>query len=178
MGLIPADAYKEIVSVCTQCGRIEDTAIPLKIVAVDLITRQKVVLDRGDIAAAVKGSSAVPGVFTPEPIDDMMLVDGFLLDNVPAGEVRKMGADIVISVSLKSPYPASPPKSMVDVILRSMDIMADHKQTISGDWILQPITKPVYFLDKKAVTDCREMGEKAARENIDKLLQLIEEKSR
>ena len=176
LGLIPADQYKEIVSICTQEGRIEDTKIPLKIVAVDLVSKKKVVLDRGDIASAVRASSAVPGVFTPEIIDDMMLVDGYLLDNVPTEEVRKMGADIVIGICVKCPYSSSVPKTMVDVIMRSMDIMAEQKQTVNADWYLEPIDKPVYFLDKKSINDCREMGEKAARGNIDSLLSLIEAK--
>ena len=176
LGLIPADQYKEIVSICTHEGKIEDTKIPLKIIAVDLVSRQKVVLDHGDIASAVRASSAVPGVFTPEIIGDMMLVDGYLLDNVPTDEVRRMGADIVIGISLKCPDTSSLPKTMVDVIMRSMDIMADNKQTVEADWILEPINKPVSFLDKKSVNDCREMGVMTARENIGSLLSLIEAK--
>ena len=43
---------------------------------------------------------AIPGVFKPVEMDDMLLVDGGLLNNLPVDVVRRMGADVVIAIDL------------------------------------------------------------------------------
>ncbi len=41
--------------------RLEDTAVPLYVVAADMETREKVVLDRGDAVDALVATAAIPG---------------------------------------------------------------------------------------------------------------------
>lgn len=175
-GMIPADGYLELVKVCTQEAKIEDARIPLRIVAVDLVSWRKVVFDQGEMALAVRASSAIPGVLTPVKTDGMLLADGYLLDNVPAGVLRELGADIVLGVSLTVPT-YTEPKNMVEIMLRSLDIMSYTRQTIDADLLLRPIDKPVGFLDMKMLRPCMEMGEAAARAAMPRLLELIAEKS-
>ncbi|MEG1661828.1 MAG: hypothetical protein RR332_04855, partial [Clostridiales bacterium] len=52
-GLIPADGYTELIRTCTRGKKIEEMDIPLKIVAVDLLSWNKIVFDKGDTALAV-----------------------------------------------------------------------------------------------------------------------------
>ena len=73
-GLIPADKYTDLIRTCTKGKRIEEMDIPLKIVAVDLMSRKKILFDRGDTALAVRASSAIPGVFTPVKMGDKMCI--------------------------------------------------------------------------------------------------------
>ncbi len=75
--------------------------IPFRAIATDLETGEKVVLDRGDLAEAMRASMAVPGVFTPYRIGDRLLVDGGLASNLPIETVRAMGADVVIAVDVR-----------------------------------------------------------------------------
>jgi|YNPBryBLVA2012_1023415.scaffolds.fasta_scaffold03287_4 NTE family protein len=74
--------------------------LPLALVAVDLNSEQKVVLRSGSVLTAVRATIAVPGVFTPVELDGQMLVDGGLLDNLPADVAREMGADVVVAVDV------------------------------------------------------------------------------
>jgi NTE family protein len=46
---------------------------------------------------------AIPGVFTPVRLDDMVLVDGGMIDNYPVDVARDMGADIIIGVDVQTP---------------------------------------------------------------------------
>jgi NTE family protein len=48
----------------------------------------------------VRATIALPGLFKPVEREGELLVDGGLLDNIPAGVVREMGADIVIAVDV------------------------------------------------------------------------------
>ena len=73
-------------------GDFDRLPIPLRVVATNLADRSVVVLDRGDLAQAVRASIAVPLVFTPEPIGDMVLADGGLSANIPVSVARTSGA--------------------------------------------------------------------------------------
>jgi len=80
----------------------DDLQLPLVLVAVDLNAGQEVHLGLGRVADAVRATIAIPGVFTPVERDGQLLVDGGLLNNLPADVVRGMGADVVIAVDALS----------------------------------------------------------------------------
>jgi len=77
-----------------------DLEIPLALVAVDLISGQEVVLKQGSVLEAVRATISFPGVFTPYRRGVPLLVDGGVLNNLPADVVRGMGADVVIAVDV------------------------------------------------------------------------------
>ena len=70
--------------------------IPFLCVATDIINYNKVDLKTGYLPDAIRASFAVPSVFTPLKIDSLLLLDGGLIRNFAASEVKEMGADIVI----------------------------------------------------------------------------------
>jgi len=76
--------------------------IPLALVAVDIITGEEVVLKDGSVADAVRASISLPGVFVPFRMNGRLLVDGGVLNNLPADVVRRMGADVVIAVDVSA----------------------------------------------------------------------------
>lgn len=79
---------------------IEDLKLPFVAVAVDIVNGIEVVLDSGSVATAVSASSTVPAIFKPVRYGDYTLVDGGLLNNMPADVCRLMGAEVVIGVDL------------------------------------------------------------------------------
>ena len=79
---------------------IEDLPIPFCAVTTDIQTGNEIIINSGDIIEAVRASISVPGIFTPMKKDDMILVDGGLVNPVPISVVRNMGADYVIAVDL------------------------------------------------------------------------------
>ncbi len=82
---------------------IDQSPMPFGAVATDLHSGAEVWLRHGSIADAVRASIALPGLFTPVVRDDgRLLVDGGLVNPVPASLARAMGADIVIAVDLNS----------------------------------------------------------------------------
>jgi NTE family protein len=78
----------------------DDLQLPLALVAVDLNSGRDVYLRQGRVADAVRATIALPGIFTPVEWNGQLLVDGGLLDNLPADAVRQMGADVVIAVDV------------------------------------------------------------------------------
>jgi len=81
---------------------IEDSPTPFAAVATDLHSGAEVWLRHGSIADAVRASIALPGLFTPVVHEGRLLVDGGLVNPVPASLARALGADIVIAVDLNA----------------------------------------------------------------------------
>lgn len=81
---------------------LEDLAIPFAAVATDLHSGAEVWLRKGSISEAVRASIALPGLFTPVYREGRLLVDGGIVNPVPASLARAMGADIVIAVDLNA----------------------------------------------------------------------------
>lgn len=78
----------------------EDVKIPFIATAVDLESGEEVVLNKGKLWEAARASSAIPLVISPYFLDGRYLVDGGLLNNVPADHLRKQDLDIVIAIEL------------------------------------------------------------------------------
>jgi NTE family protein len=76
---------------------------PFRAVATDMENGQPVVLDHGDLAAALRASMSVPGVFAPLDLDGRLLGDGGLVNNLPVDVARRMGVDVVIAVDIGTP---------------------------------------------------------------------------
>ena len=79
-----------------------DLPIPFACVATDMITGDEIVLRSGSMPTAMRASMAIPGVFSPVPYGDKVLVDGGLVNNFPADVLLEMGADIIIGVEVTS----------------------------------------------------------------------------
>ena len=97
-----------------------DLPIPFACVATDIVTGQEVVLRSGNVAAAMRSSMAIPGVFAPVEMGNYVLVDGGLVNNFPADVLREMGADIIIGVevSTENQVTANDLKSLPQVMTR------------------------------------------------------------
>jgi NTE family protein len=86
-----------------------DTQIPLSMCAVDLISCTEIVLDSGNLLDAVMATISLPGLFSPVEIGDYRLVDGGLLNYLPAEYPRRLGADMVVAVDvMNDPYNEMP----------------------------------------------------------------------
>ncbi len=80
--------------------RFEDTKIPFSAISTDLITGKTVIIKRGKLVDGVLASTSLPGIFPPVTRGRKLLVDGYVLSNVPVPELRQEGADFIISVEL------------------------------------------------------------------------------
>jgi NTE family protein len=76
--------------------------IPFACVATDLASGREIWLREGSVAAAVRASIALPGLFAPVSRDGRLVVDGALVNPVPVSLCRALGADVVIAVDLGS----------------------------------------------------------------------------
>ena len=93
---------RELFSMHTDAQTFDDLDIPVVMVATDLESGRKVVLKSGNIINALRATMSYPGLFAPVCVNGRWLVDGGLVDPVPAGVARAMGAEVIIAVDLNS----------------------------------------------------------------------------
>lgn len=82
----------------------EDLWRPFFCMSTNLTLAEEVVHDSGDLAWAVRASVAIPGVIPPVADGDHLLVDGGVLNNLPADVMRKRNpTGTVIGVDVAPP---------------------------------------------------------------------------
>ena len=79
---------------------IDQLPVPYGAVATELGSGREVWLRHGKMLDAVRASCAMPGLFRPAVLNNVLLVDGGLVNPVPVSMCRALGADVVIAVDL------------------------------------------------------------------------------
>jgi NTE family protein len=121
--------------------KIEESKIPLAIIATDAANGAKVILQTGSVAQAVMASTCIPGIFRPVEIDNKMLIDGGIVENVPINTLRKLGAEFIIGVDLNANYNYQKPGNILDVMMNSFHFImqqAAKLQTEDADLLIKP----------------------------------------
>ena len=111
--------------------RMEDMSIPFACAATDLLSGQRIVLDRGPAVMAIRASMSFPGLFTPVWMDNMLLVDGGVTDNVPVDIAVEKGFDHILAcdVSRFRHEKAATFRTGLSVLVRSYDIAIERART-------------------------------------------------
>lgn len=179
-GLISTLAIRDKFDQISNWAHFEyDLKIPFKAVATDLITGEKIVIDRGKVSNAVAASISIPGIFHPFEFENRILVDGGLKDPVPVDVVRQMGADIVIAVSLQEiTGEKKDPNNIITIAERSIDIMIEDLTNLSledADLILKPQYKGEvsFFMGEKERIAIIRQGEIETEDKIGQLKEII-----
>jgi NTE family protein len=177
-GLASGDRLERFVRKHLEVGRIEELRIPYAAVATDLDTGEMVVLRSGDVARAVRASSAIPGVFEPVELDERLLVDGAVSNNLPVQVARDMGADVVIAVDVTAvDSRARPPANFVEVILRAVNLVVHagaEEARADADVLLAPEVGRVGFIDFDRKDEAIAAGSEAARVALPGIRSIVE----
>ena len=99
-GLIRGNRLFTLFRTIFQDQEIDELPIPYGAVATELYSGRELWLRHGKLLDAVRASCAMPGLFTPVLRDNVVLVDGGLVNPVPVSMCRALGADLVIAVDL------------------------------------------------------------------------------
>ena len=99
--------FRAVVGSARDIDDFDQLPIPFRAVATDLAASEMVVIGAGDLTRAMRASMAVPGVFAPVLVDDMVLADGGMMRNLPVDVARELCADVVIAVLLEVPPPTA-----------------------------------------------------------------------
>jgi NTE family protein len=101
--------------------KFSDLHLPFKVVATDLLSSEKVILSDGNVADAIRASSAIPIIFPPWEVDGRLLIDGAVSDPLPIDVAIQDGADIIIAMGFSLDYRSR---------FRSMTAVQEHLNSI------------------------------------------------
>ncbi len=143
---------------------------PFRAVATDMETGQPVVLDHGDLAAALRASMSVPGVFAPLELGGRLLGDGGLVNNLPVDVARRMGAEVVIAVNIATPLAGrntlgtafGVTLQMVNILI-GQNVQASIATLTRDDLLLQPPLDSITSADFGKVRELVEIGNAYAK---------------
>ena len=176
MGFIAGKRVKELIRIFTHGKNLEQLEIPVRVVATDLMTGEKIVFEKGPIADAVRASISIPGIFVPEKLNDRLLVDGGVVDRIPVSVVREMGADIIIAIDVSHVKTNIEITSIYDVIMQSLDIMQMElvaNREVASNVMIRP---RVEMFSSRAFTNIEEIitiGEEETRKQVDSIKQVL-----
>ena len=169
-------------------GRIEALPREFHCVSTDLLSRSPYVHESGPLWEAVTASARLPVLFPPMHVDGRMLVDGSVLDNLPAWLLTKRREGPVIAVHIglggtprkRSTRPVDSPPGVVvprprvpslgETLLRTMTIAgggSTDDARAAGAYLVVPPSMGVGLLEFHQLDRMVEAGRLAARELLE-----------
>lgn len=168
---------------------IKDIKMPLAIPSIDLNDAKEYVfsniIPKGEdssryiedipVGKAVRASSSFPAFFCPCEYKKHVFLDGGMLNNIPANEVRRMGADRVISIRFEENiYDEN--SDVMDIIMRTLDIMGgkiSENIVKQSDYVLTIPTDKVGLLEDSKKDGCFKAGYDITMSKIDEIKKCI-----
>jgi NTE family protein len=131
-GLLTMDGLKELILKNIPENDFAALRIPLTIAATDIRKGEAQYFSSGELAPAVVASCSIPAVFNPVNFNSELLVDGGLLDNLPARSIRNQ-CDLLIGSHCNEISRDFDPKNLKVVIERSLliAISANTQQSLN-----------------------------------------------
>lgn len=159
-------------------ARIEDLHKKYAAVATDLRTGREVVLDSGSVCEAVSASSAYPFIYKPLEKGELRLVDGGLVNNIPADVARMMGAKKVVTVDAHGTRGSGTDgDGFFDTVKAVVSIMSANASLMGlmhSDIVIAPDTSRFRAASKKGYEEMIELGYRDTLEKCDEIIKMIE----
>jgi NTE family protein len=143
---------------------------PFFCIATDVESGQPVLLDSGYLPEAIMASGAFPSLFQPVEINNKVLIDGGVVNNYPIGELRDLGANIVIGVDVQDALADRDALKTATGILLQINnyrtVNAMKKKAKQTDIYIKPDISNFTVVSFNDGAQIIENGEKAAREQF------------
>lgn len=169
--------------------KLEQLPLPCFAVTVDLVGGQPVVRDRGDAVHAILESINLPGLSTPICRNGQALVDGGLVNNIPADVLAEQGCNFVIAVSVTAkierrfgdnqpdtPTPRMRTPSTLQTLMRSLLVQNYNLNAISvrsAEVTIEPDVTKFDLAEFMRAQELAAIGEQAAAGQIPRIKQLL-----
>lgn len=161
-------------------GEICIEELPVKFVcnAVDLISGREIIFEKGKLYKALRATMSLPILFEPTSIDDMLLLDGGVLNNAPVGIAKNFNAHKVVLVDVHrdiNEVPKEEIKNTLQLLHRMVETMVAYKteeKVKRADLVIR-VDLEIDALDYSDSLRIVETGENIANENINKIKKLV-----
>ena len=157
---------------------IEELPVKFACNAVDLISGREIIFENGKLYKALRATMSLPILFEPTKIDNMLLLDGGVLNNAPVGIARNLDAHKVILVDIHKDIkevPTEEIKNTFQLLHRMVETMMAYttEDRINRADLVIRIDLEMDALDYSDYLRIVETGENIGNENIDKIKKLV-----
>jgi NTE family protein len=122
--LVPDSGLRKLLRAHVVSECLEETAIPLHVIATDVLRGEEVRLSEGPLVDAVMASAAIPGVLPSVTWDGRELVDGGVSNNAPIRHAFELGADRVYVLPTSAPCElAEPPRGALAMLVHATGLL-------------------------------------------------------
>ncbi len=123
VGLFSSERIRYFIEKFIEEINIEELQIPFLSAATDLLTGKLFYFREGSLHTSLVCSASIPGFFKPYPYEGKLLVDGGLIEEVPAPSARKFFGEPVLAVDVSETLPQmSGKENLVDLTYRFLNI--------------------------------------------------------
>jgi NTE family protein len=175
-GFVKGEKLEAYVNHLVRGTSLENLRIPFYAVATDIGSGQEMAFGTGNTGAAVRASCAIPGIFRPVRIGDRTYVDGGVVSPVAVDASRRMGADVVIAVTISGEVDGTVPDGTLDTIFQAINIMYSNiaaAQVLRADVVIRPLVGRIASGDFTKRHEAILEGEKAAQAALPKIRALL-----
>jgi len=169
-GIMSVNDFQSMINFFIPDIKIEDTHIPFRAIATDLVRGEKIVFSKGSMRQAIMASCAIPGAVEPLKDQERLLSDGGIISLIPISTVREAGADIIIAVAVdRDAFLYEELKTAKDIYYRASEITTnklEKYELMDADVVVRPDVKNIHWSDFSQVTDLIAEGEKATLEKL------------
>ena len=125
--LVPDRGLRRLVRRHLELEDLAGAAVPLHLVAFDLVAGRELLLSEGSAVEAVVAAASIPGVFPPVEIADRCLIDGGVVNNTPISHAVELGAERIFVLPTRDPgsLPERPPQSALDTVLHGLGLLIE-----------------------------------------------------
>jgi NTE family protein len=129
--LVPDAGVRRLIRHHIAVERLEDTLVPLHVVATDLLRGEDVRLSHGPLADAVLASAAIPGVLPAVEWEGRLLIDGGVANNAPISHALELGANRIYVLPTGAPCELeTPPRGAVPMVLYASGLLIGRRMTL------------------------------------------------
>ncbi len=94
--LLASEGLRQLIDTHLPYRNLEDAAVPIHVVATDILSGETVVLSKGAATQAILASTAIPAAFAPIQFERLYLADGAISSNTPVKVAVTLGAQRLI----------------------------------------------------------------------------------
>ena len=169
--------------------KLEQLAVPCAAVTVDLVSGLAVVRERGDAVHAILESINLPMLSAPICRNGQALIDGGLVNNIPADVLTSHDCNLLIAVSVtakiktefgmnnpETPTPGMVTPSNLRTVLRTLEVQNFNLNRVGvqpADVIIEPDVVNFDLSEFARAKELARKGEEAARALVPRIRRLL-----
>lgn len=154
--------------------------VPFRCMVADIFSQNAIVLRKGSLSDALRGTVSVPFFYRPIQIDGKYVFDGGLYNNFPADVIREeFDPDVIIGSNTSSKVYNEYPEQIDEQLLSRITVFlflskSDSTQVGENGVFINPELSNFSATDFEPVTDYITAGYEAAMQQMPRIKQLID----